>query len=327
VFEVAIVPLSMREPLRRVHAIRKSLAKYGTERLVLLHATSGRTDRADQELSAYAESLERYATEQPRAAGGPSGDGGTLPHPSDADRTRQSSEEASEETSVAVSAERLPALETHVTTGAPATAIVRSPRECGASFICIPWKRKSWLQRTLIGSTTKDVVRMADVPVLVLKGYRRALSSQETTEARVVYATDFHEVDAVVLPFFSEGGLAVSELHILHVGERAPDPIAEQNRIATVIAGLNRLAREAVVPKVERITWSGNPKRAIPRYGRLVNADLVIVGKADTAGGVGAILGSTAEAVAYAHRISVLVVPRSFSPHRFDRPHERTYST
>ena len=60
-----------------------------------------------------------------------------------------------------------PRIDSRVRSGSPAFEIATSAREEGAGFIYFPWKRKSWIQRTLVGSTTRDVIRLSELPVLV----------------------------------------------------------------------------------------------------------------------------------------------------------------
>ncbi len=198
-------------------------------------------------------------------------------------------------------------LDTKVVAGSPATEIVRCARTDGADFIAIPWTRKNWLQRTLVGSTTRDVVRLSDHPVFIYKNDR-----VEETAPTVLYATALGQGDELVLPLFESAGIRADRLILLHVGRRAPDPPAEQSRKAAVITSLDELARrcEAMVPDrtVDPRDVTGSPRQQIVRTARRENADLVVLAKSERTGELSDILGSTAEAVAYNARQSVLIV-------------------
>lgn len=53
--------------------------------------------------------------------------------------------------------------------GDPATAIIRAAHEHHVDVIVVGSHQRSWLSRLFVGSVTSDVVREADIPVLVVK--------------------------------------------------------------------------------------------------------------------------------------------------------------
>ena len=199
---------------------------------------------------------------------------------------------------------------TKVTRGSPATAIDHAARSEQADLICVPWKRKSWIQRSLVGSTTKDVVRLTDLPVFVYK-HRNAPDSFEQGLV-VLYATALQERDETILPYLSYEGLEARRLVLLHVGRRAPDPETEKRREDEVLLSLNRLASEAEQEgrETEAVSLTGNAKRRIPRLARRESADLIVLGKSEAGGIISGVLGSTAEEVAYSAPQSVLIIGR-----------------
>jgi nucleotide-binding universal stress UspA family protein len=198
-----------------------------------------------------------------------------------------------------------------VRNGSAANEIVRvsEEEEEEADFIVFSWKPKSWIQRSILGSTTRDVIRLADLPVFVHKHNRPAPDEEGMT---VLYATDFKATDADVGPYLSSPGLSGHRLRLMHVGERAPDPAAERARLIDVESNLARLAGEfsGNFDETAETATVGNPRREIVREARRIGADVVIVGKSDAPAGLGAVLGSTAEELPHTARCSVLIIPR-----------------
>ena len=195
-----------------------------------------------------------------------------------------------------------------VRNGAAANEIVRVAEEEEADFIVFSWKRKTWIQRSVLGSTTKDVIRLADLPVFVHKHRRPAPDDEGMT---VLYATDFKATDAAVGPYLCSPGLSGHRLQLIHVGARAPDPAAERTRLSEVESSLARLAHEFSdnFDETGETAAVGNPRRKIVREVRRIGADVVVVGKSDAPAGLGAVLGSTAEELPHSARCSVLIIP------------------
>jgi nucleotide-binding universal stress UspA family protein len=150
---------------------------------------------------------------------------------------------------------------------------------------------------------------MSDLPVFVHK-HRRP--SPGTEGMSVLYATNFTATDADISPYLCFPGLRAERLHLLHVGQRAPDPDAERRRVEEVEENLARLADEfsGNYGHIDEKATVGIPRREIVGEARRVNADLIVLGKADTSGTFGAVLGSTAEEMPHTSRCSVLIIPR-----------------
>ncbi|MFP4010801.1 MAG: universal stress protein [Spirochaetaceae bacterium] len=197
-----------------------------------------------------------------------------------------------------------------VRSGSTATEIVAVSGEEDVGVITIMWKRKTWLQRSVLGSVTADVVRLSDIPVLVLK--HQWVEPAEPREMTVLYATDFQATDADISPYLRSPGLSAPRLHLFHAGRRAPDPEAERRRRGTAQEALSRLAREFAgnFGQVDVSQAVGNPRRRIVREARQVGASLIVVGKADAPRGLQAVLGSTAEELPHSAGCSVLIIPR-----------------
>ncbi|MGM0675478.1 MAG: universal stress protein [Spirochaetota bacterium] len=193
--------------------------------------------------------------------------------------------------------------------GSAASEIVRVCGEEELDFICFSWKRKSWIQRSVLGSTSRDVIRLSDSPVFVKK---RMPPSSDEGGMTVVYGTDFRATDANISPYLRFSGLTAKRLWLVHVGSRAPDPEAEHRRVQQVESNLARLSNEFAdnYEEINEIATVGTPRREIVRHARRVGADLIVLGKSDKASAFAAVTGSTAEEVPYSARCSVLLVPR-----------------
>ncbi|GEM_PF-375639 len=209
---------------------------------------------------------------------------------------------------------------TLVRSGSVASTVALTAAEQGCDLIAFPWRRKSWIQRSLVGSVTKDIVRLSDLPVFVYKQARSSThpvgAASAPSEARtIMYATDFQDSDRVVIPYLRSSSRSAGDLLLIHVGERAPDPAAEGRRIARVQADLDRLAEECRESGATVRTHSvvGRPRSAIVRQAYRNSVGVLVIGKADSERAITTMLGSTAEAIAYNAPCSVLIVPRT--PH------------
>lgn len=275
--KTALVPLGFRESRAALTALARELAIMGTREVKLLHIAPGPASSAE----ALSAKLEDRALIFEDAGLG---------------------------------------VETVLHKGSPALELTRAARDLATDYIAFSWKRKSWLQRTLIGSTTQDSIRLSDRPVYIRKGAVRgpaagfigAAGGDESANEDslvVVYATDFGATDAAVIPFLHRPNIPIDRLVLLHVGPRAPDPMAEGRRLATADENLKRLASECDVPAVAIRNVAGSPKQRIAREASKLGARLVVLGKSDAPGRFAGVLGSTAGALAFQSRASVLIVP------------------
>ena len=193
--------------------------------------------------------------------------------------------------------------------GHVATAVVEAAHTSGSDFICIPWRRKGMLKRGLLGSITTDIIRMADIPVFVYKKHGSDIDGNRLH--RVLYATEFARTDNRVMPYLTSHGIKATHLTLLHVGQRAPDPVAEQARRVRVNKNLNRLTDScrSSFTHIDQVEVIGSPKRQIVRHARRLNTDLIIIGTFDSENPLEQVLGSTAEGMTHAAPCSVLTIP------------------
>jgi nucleotide-binding universal stress UspA family protein len=188
--------------------------------------------------------------------------------------------------------------------------ICNTSMEEQAEFLCIVWKAKGLIKRTLLGSKTIDIIRLADLPIFVFKSRTPLLKSASIIDS-IVYATEFKITDSVVIPYLNNRDITASKLILLHVGERAPDPNTENQRLDTVHANLNRLKKECqnCFQEVQTIEVIGSPKRQIVRQARKQNADLILIGKFDVTNPIEQIMGGNAEAIPFRAGCPVFIIP------------------
>ncbi|MFP4363900.1 MAG: universal stress protein [Spirochaetia bacterium] len=182
--------------------------------------------------------------------------------------------------------------------------------EWEADFICIPFRKKTWLHRAVLGSKVKDIIRQSDIPVFVYKEPTRR--QQKDGVFRVLYATSLQGRDEVIISHIRHKDFHVDEAAFLHVGTRAPDPKAEEKRREAVRESLATLEANCGLrqKQSQSILEIGTPRNVIVRTAKKLAADLVLLGKADNTKVSEPVLGSTAEEVSYNTPCSVMIIPK-----------------
>lgn len=216
-------------------------------------------------------------------------------------------------------------VETAFTTGHVPTAICGFAEKHDANLVIMPWKPKSSMRIALLGSIVRDVVRLSERPVAVWKSKSFSWESRAEGLENVMYATAFQAVDNDVIPYLSDKTMNAAELVILHVGERAPDPAAEERRLKQVRENLDRLAGECSLRynRIETVSALGRPAHQIVKQARSGKTDLVVVGKLDKPDAFGSMLGSTAEQLVRKSPCSLLVIPRGAARFAASRKHSK----
>lgn len=299
-FSTALLPVTPRESAGRVGAMLAFLRTFDTERVVLLYVTGGvPTARTNAALADLRERAIQAATESVGQA-----DAG-----SESEAPPFESAEFTPHSQADVSAPGI-RVEVLVKSGSPALEITRTAWEIGASFIYLPYKPKSWIQQTLVGSTTKDVIRLTTLPVFV---FRQRIGGSVDDPLHVLYPTAFGDTDRWAVPYLQYPGLGARSVTLLHVRERAPDPQAEHRRQEFCDANLSRLAGELAnsFEEVTSLQVVGHPRRTIPRLARRQDAGLLVVGKSERSGGLSAVMGSVAEELSKSAPCSVFIISRS----------------
>ncbi|MFP4203408.1 MAG: universal stress protein [Opitutales bacterium] len=178
----------------------------------------------------------------------------------------------------------------------------------GQGLLCLVWREKSWLKRTLLGGPDTDMLRLCRKPILISK---QDSDISESSLQRVLHATDFESVDKRAPPSLGAASAKAAELILLHVRERAPDPATNRSRHAAAEAHLVELAR--IYGKsnlaVRAEVAEGSVIRAILNSAYRHNADLIVVGRKRAAGSKGFLRGTVAEILPYRTHRSILIIP------------------
>ncbi len=192
--------------------------------------------------------------------------------------------------------------------GHTASEISRIARELNSDLIYIPAKGRNFLLTSLLGSVTQDVIRLADNPVWVHK--QRPFLQRKESMHKAIFATDFKEAAERSYPAVRALKGLIPELIILHVGERAADPYAEQIRRESVQERLGEVA-EKFEPYFSRIRQSariGSPASHILSAAEEHKADLIVLGRLNEPFPLH-ILGSTCARVTARAKSSILLIP------------------
>ncbi|ARN57086.1 universal stress protein [Sedimentisphaera salicampi] len=197
----------------------------------------------------------------------------------------------------------------HIRRGNSATQTLKLAEELKADYIGLYWIPAGVIRRALLGSVDAEILWRARIPVFVYK--RRGYLDKKKKLESLLYATDFQETDSKVLPYLCHQQNPAVKLYLLHVGERAPDPYAEQQRRELAKKNLARLAEKCskAFGSVEQIEVVGWPKRRILFQAWSKDVDLVVLGQSDKSSTFEKILGSTAEAVVHKSRRNALLIP------------------
>jgi len=262
-FERALIPLHLRERRPRIESVVSLLARLSIHHVRLLHVAG--SSSGARRSAATVEEIAGDLTDTGKSGG-----------------------------ELTVSAQ--------TTSGSAVTEIIQTAVAQEVDVIAVPWKRKNWVQRSLLGSTSLDLIRMAPIPVLIQKSsVGRNPGAEEPLS--VLYATDLSESDETVFPLIESGALGSIKLTILTAGRRAPDPEAEARRVEAAEAVLNNLSERVrpVVHDVRTVAITGSSRKVIPAYLRREKFHVAILGTGSSS--TQPILGSTAEEVAYRSQI------------------------
>ncbi len=183
-----------------------------------------------------------------------------------------------------------------VPVGNPAEEIVRIAKEENADMIAVGTRGRSKIKTILLGSVAESVVRLSEIPVLVVKN-RRVFD-------RILYVHYPLNFDESLLSFLNTLGCLSYEMEIIHVIEPMLPPESTQKQLMRKYAVaedvLNEVTRNLDV-KVKTSVKFGYPMRII--LGDSKNYSLVVLRAPRKITG-------TTDAILRHSKASVLVVRR-----------------
>lgn len=192
-----------------------------------------------------------------------------------------------------------------------ASAIVEASLHEGVDEIYMKTKRRWQIGTMLLGSISRDLLRLSDIPVFVHK-VRPRLPDEGSMLTRedliILYATDFGEASTRPIPYLMEfqGGWC----HILHVRGRMADPFAEEIEKRRLHEKLTAVEEE-LRPYYGRVTSEeviGDPSSQVLRISDQINADVIVLGRKKAAF-FSASMGETAERIVTSSKASIFLVP------------------
>lgn len=196
----------------------------------------------------------------------------------------------------------------HIRTGYAPLLVLEVAQEVQADYVSISWTSKAMLRHALLGSIDSDILRMSNLPVFIYKpGLFRSVLALES----VLYATDFQYTDAVVMPYLRDSRFKANTLYLLHVGERAPDPVTERSRKENALKNLARLAEECrhAYDKIETIDTNGMARSQIIKQAKFKDVELIVVGKSEKPDAMSQVLGSIGEVLPHKVSCNVFIIP------------------
>lgn len=199
-------------------------------------------------------------------------------------------------------------VQTHLRQGSAPPAIVGAAEERDVDYLALYWMPKPLLRNALLGSIDSDILRLSCLPVFI---YNPKLFKAAEGFESVLYATDFTYTDAVVLPYLVNRKFKARKLYLLHVGNRAPDPVTEEQRRQGVLDNLQRLARECAhaYEDVEVVQTIGLTRNQIVKQAGAKDVDLIVAGKSENPDALSQVVGSTAEILPHKAGCSVFIIP------------------
>ncbi len=199
---------------------------------------------------------------------------------------------------------------TDIQQGHVATTVIEQAQRRDVECMYVPWRNKNFFYHTLLGSTTKDMVRMAYRPVFIYKRLRKIEKGREGKLGSIIFPTDFGEAASRAWTFIENLAPYADSLTVLHVGKRAGDPDSESAREKEVNEKLENLREEYKTrfPSIRLKSVIGSPKKRILESVHSQRADLVVMGRFNDTS-IRTVFGSTSETVADKSECSVLVVP------------------
>jgi universal stress protein E len=195
--------------------------------------------------------------------------------------------------------------------GEPGTVVAEYAARAGSGLIVVGSPRRG-LAGQLLGSTAERVVRVAPVPVLVLR------DGAPPAAPRVLLATDLSPFGVGIVQRTAEtlralSGSAAPELCALMVAPYAPlmpPPVGGRRLEEIARFELRRFLAEQDLPwAIDEQVRLGDPADEIVRAAREWKPDLLVVGTHAKRGLERVLLGSVAEGVLRRTRCAVLVVP------------------
>lgn len=194
--------------------------------------------------------------------------------------------------------------------GDPAIVIADIARKTNADYIVTASRGRGWLRRILLGSTSEELVHVADRPVFVSKPYKKIEGGKaelwipgDPFRGPIVVAIDFDSYIELILCRAREIARRTGvEIVLLHVLEEGEDKAEIERRLAKIKTSL-----ETDGIKASYTVATGKPGNTIVKEAENLNASLILIGPHSRSEGILEIIGTTTELVLRHAKTHVLV--------------------
>lgn len=196
-------------------------------------------------------------------------------------------------------------------TGHTASAIAEAAMFENADAVYMKTRRKWHIETMLLGSVSRDLLRMTEIPTFVHKVRPSLQEDREGIKKEgftILYATDLGKASYRPLPYVKEFKGALC--YILHIRDRRADPYSERRWKEKTDSEL-RIIEEELRPYYREVVSEqriGNPATEVINTSERINADIVIMGRKPPTF-FSAPMGSTAERIVNELKASIFLVP------------------
>ncbi|XGI83012.1 universal stress protein [Halorutilales archaeon Cl-col2-1] len=207
-------------------------------------------------------------------------------------------------------------VESHVVRGTPYRRINDLAKEVDADMIIVGSKGRGRIQRTLIGSTAKNMARTASRPLLIqrITGHEEGevKVAEKAIFSRVLHPTDFSENAQRAYNEFQDIQESVQEVDLLHVLTGEEDVVGGEEGAKQTLEDLRGELEDLKDDiDVETNVREGNAVEEILAEEDDWDPSLVLMGSRGLSRIRRLLLGSVTESVAEKSTSNVLIVPPS----------------
>ncbi len=206
-------------------------------------------------------------------------------------------------------------VKTYTPIGFAATEIVQIAKAEGVSLILIGSRGKSIVKEVFLGSTTFDVIRLTDVPVLVEK-YNRNESNQYTNVCinkfqKILLPIDLSDCSEIILEKVMQMPTVAQEVILLSVVEQGETDRevekTKENYREYLNDKANKIQSLGIATKV--VVEVGIPSKCITKLAEEEQVTSIMMGTRGKGIIKALLLGSTSDAVARTSNRPVILIP------------------
>lgn len=141
--------------------------------------------------------------------------------------------------------------------------------------VIIPWRKKFLITRTLLGSTTKDVVRLSKKPVIVYKKRQEKIKGSK----KILCAIDSFFPAKRIIPYLEELSTYYNDLILVDLGEREADPYSEEDRKKEIFLKLDQIENGLAknFNSINKTFFVGNHSKKVLSLAKKENVEMIVI--------------------------------------------------